>query len=146
MITESYRYLATKRKTQYTFQSEGLQGKIVKIILFDLQDNGEWNLGFGDWSKGKVDDSVISNNHDAFKVIGTVAKATLDFFEEYPESIVIIKPVDEKRKKLYNTVFQRHFKDINPLFDVVGFINGEKEVYSPQKFFDSFKIPLKFVE
>jgi hypothetical protein len=65
---------------------------------------------------------------------GTVAKATLEFFEAYPESIVLIKPVDEKRKKLYNAVFQRHFKDIKPLFDVVGLINGEKEVYLPQKF------------
>ncbi len=30
MITDSYRYLATKRNTRYIFQSEGKQGKIMK--------------------------------------------------------------------------------------------------------------------
>ena len=144
MITDSYPYFATKNKTSFVFESTGNQGTIIKIILFTLLESGEWNLGFGDWNNGEIDDLTISNNHDLIKVIQTVAKATYVFFEEYPESIVIIKPVDERRKRLYNLVFQRHIQAIELVFNVVGIINDVKEPFLPKKMYDNFEITLKF--
>ena len=78
-----------------------------------------------------------------YKVIGTVAKIAIDFLKQNPESIIDIKPVDEKRRTLYNRVFQRYFDEINPLFQVFGLIEEEEEPYTPTKFYDSFTIELK---
>ncbi len=79
----------------------------------------------------------MSNNEDVVKVIATVAKITYEFFDNHPQSIVIIKPIDEKRKKLYSIVFQRHFKDIlktSTRFSILLLILvGEKKPIYPQK-------------
>ena len=77
------------------------------------------------------------------RVIRTVAKATIEFFEQYPKSTVTIQGVDEKRNKLYNLVFKRHLKDIEPIFDVIGIIKSEKETYSPEKYYERFELKLK---
>ncbi len=127
----------------FSFHSEGVQGKILKIIIFTLQEDGKWNLAFGDWRNKKVDDKVMSNNEDVVKVIGTVAKAAYKFFENHPDATLEIKPIDEKRRKLYNIVFQRHFYEIVPNFQIMGFIGKQKEIYSPEKLYDSFELSVK---
>ena len=144
MITDAYRFIAVQRKTRFIFESEGKQGKIIKIIQFTQLESNEWNLGFGDLKDGNIDDLIISNNDDIFKVIKTVAKVVTVFFQAYPKSTVIIKPIDEKRKKLYNSVFRRHFKDIIIDFNILAIAENNKEAYSPQKNYDSFEITLKF--
>ena len=71
MITDAYRFIAVQRKTRFIFESEGKQGKIIKIIQFTQLESNEWNLGFGDLKDGNIDDLIISNNDDIFKVIKT---------------------------------------------------------------------------
>jgi hypothetical protein len=144
MITDSYEFLTTARKTRYIFESEGNQGKIIKIVIFTPLEKGEWNLGFGDLREGIIDDSIVSNNQDVFMVMKTIAKIIFVFFQEYPNSIIVIKPVDEKRKRLYNAIFQRHFKDIDPDFNIIGLLENKKNSYSSQINYDSFEISLKF--
>ena len=144
MITDSYEFLTTIKKNRFIFESEGVQGKIIKIVLFTPLENSEWNLGFGDLIKGEINDSIVSNNQDVFMVMKTIAKIITVFLQEYPKSIIVIKPVDEKRKRLYNGIFHRHFNDIEPLFDLKGIIKNEKEPYLPKKNYDSFEITLKF--
>lgn len=145
MIKETYPYLPSDDKLVFVFQSEGKQGSILKIIIFSHSEGNEWNLGFGDLQSDDINDSIISNNHDAMKIIRTVAKTTLDFFGEYPNSIVDIKPIDEKRKRFYNLIFQKYFAKIDTFFNIVGISNNFEEGYSPQKFYDRFKISSKFV-
>ena len=54
---------------------------------------------------------------------------------------------DEKRKKLYNHIFRRHYEDINLLFHITGiYLDSEKEDYSPQKNYDFFRLKRKFVK
>jgi hypothetical protein len=143
MITDAYDYLDSKHKTRFAFQSEGVQGKVIKIIQFEKSKDGKWNLGFGDWRKGKIEDSIMTNNQDAIKVFRTVAKATFEFLNEYPTSIIVIEAVDDKRKRFYNLIFQRHFKELEPIFLIIGIIKKHKESYNPHKFYDSFEISLK---
>jgi hypothetical protein len=108
-----------------------------------MEKKNEWNLAFGDLKDGDMDDSVISNNQDALKIMRTVANTIVEFFITYPESILYIKPVDEKRRKLYNYLFQKNFEEIDKLFIIRG-INGKRSSsYLPIKFYDSFKITLK---
>jgi hypothetical protein len=144
MITESYPLLASKNNCRFFFESEGIQGKIVKIVLFTPMKDNRWNLGFGDWHKGEVDDLVVSNNQDIVKIMQTVVKAIYLFFEVYPQRIVVFKPVDEKRKKLYNFILKKHINKIEPYFQITGFINENAEFYNSEKFYDYFEIKLKF--
>lgn len=143
MIDKHYRFLGSKNYSRYFFESEGRQGKVMKVVNFSLDKSGRWNLGFGDWRKGQIDDTIITNNYDVAKVIRTIAKITYTFFEQYPDRIVLIKPVDEKRKRLYNLVFQRHISDFEATIEVIGFINQQPETYSVEKNYDTFEIKLK---
>jgi hypothetical protein len=143
MIEETYPYFPIKDKLFYGFFSEGVKGVFLKVIIFSLEKDGKWNLAFGDWENNDIDDKVMTNNQDVVRVIGTVAKVTYDFFVNYPNAVVVIKPVDEKRKKLYNIVFQRHYETIKNDFKIIGFIGKQKQIYSPKKRYDNFEISLK---
>lgn len=146
MLKESYNYLASPDKTIYLFQSEGENGNIVKVIAFAPVGRNLWNVGFGDLHEEHVDDSVISNNHDIVKLISTVAKAIYEFSDEFPSRRIQIKPVDEKRKRLYNHVFRRNYEAINAIFQIKGINSRKKENYSPEKFYDKFELKRKFVK
>jgi hypothetical protein len=143
MIQDSYEYFDLKDSILFSFESEGANGIILKIIIFTLNEDGTWNLAFGDWQNNDINDSVISNNQDIVRVISTVAKVTYVFFDNYPDATVVIKPVDEKRKKLYNIVFKRHYDVITLNFHIFAIINREREIYSPDKQYDSFELSLK---
>jgi hypothetical protein len=143
MINKYYRFLGEENNTLYYFQSEGNKGKVIKVVQFALDNDNFWNLGFGDLQNGEVNDMVLTNNHDAAKVLGTVARIIYSFFEQYPNETVVIKPVDEKRKRLYNLIFQRHFKEINEDFEIIGVVGYIVESYSISQNYDFFIVKLK---
>jgi hypothetical protein len=144
MITESYHYLALGSNLYYYFQSEGKQGKIGKVVTFSRLQNKFWNLGFGDLQGKDINDSVVSNNHDIVKLIGTVAQIAYDFSDKYPKRGIEITPVDEKRKNLYNHVFRRHYEVINAKFHIIGLNNSIAEEYSPEKKYEVFRLKRRF--
>jgi hypothetical protein len=144
MIEETYTYVQVRDELLFAFKSEGVNGVILKVIIFTPLKKNKWNLAFGDWLNNDVDDTIMTNNHDVVKVIGTVAKVTYAFFEKYPDAVVVIKPIDEKRKTLYNIVFKRHYQVIINNFQILARKKGHrKEVYSPKKMYDSFELNLK---
>ncbi len=143
MIDEHYRFVDSNNYTHYFFESDGRQGKVIKIVQFSVNENNYWNLGFGDWQKGRIDDNIITNNFDVAKVMRTIARIVYVFFEHYPNRTVYIKPVDEKRKRLYNLIFQRHFKEIEPVFELLGAIGNQFEPYSNEENYDFFILKIK---
>ena len=144
MITQPYPYTELIPQTHYYFESIGEKGKTVKIVAFFPLEDKVWNLGFGDLQDdGSVNDLVTTNNQDARKVLQTVAKIAIDFLAQNPTEVLQIEPIDNKRKQLYNNIFQRYFQDITIIFNVLGILNGEEEVYTPLKSYSIFKISLK---
>ncbi len=144
MIKDAYPYFPITDNLFYGFFSVGVKGKIPKAIIFTFEKRKKkWNLAFGDWKNNDIDDQVMTNNQDVVKVIGTVAKVTYQFFDDYPDAVLVIEPVDEKRKKLYNIVFQRHFETIQQDFKIEGFIKKRKQNYSPQRTYEKFELSLK---
>jgi hypothetical protein len=144
MIEQPYDYYELMPKTHYIFESVGAEKSVFKIVQFSFTGDDIWNLGFGDLKDdGFVDGSVITNNQDAHKVLRTVAKIAIDFLAKYPNSTLEIKPVDEKRKRLYNNIFRKYVKEIEPLFNLIGTFEGKKETYSPLKSYDTFQITFK---
>ena len=145
MLNEYYPFESIIDDAHFFFRSEGQEGIIFKIVALSPTKQGRWNLGFGDLNlkTGDIDDAVMSDNHDAAKVMRTVAKAAFVFLETYPERTVFIEPVDMKRKRFYNAVFQRYYKEIEPIFDLFGLIGEISEVYSPKIIYDFFELKRK---
>ncbi len=144
MIDNPYIFLSSRRSTWFVFESEGVMGKIPKLVTFEPYGENRWNVGFGDFKRGIADDSAISNNGDVSRVLNTIAQIIREFFTENPDAIVEIKPIDEKRKRLYNLVFQRHFEKIISDFQIKGLKGGFFETYSPNEFYDGFEIRVTF--
>lgn len=129
MIEQPYLYYVLKEKTQYIFKSVG-EKAVIKIVIFTPLRGNIWNLGFGDLENdGSINDTVITNNQDASKVLRTVAKIAIDFLTKYPNYVLEIKPVDSKRKRLYNGVFQRYFEEMSDIFQIIG-ISGKRILHT----------------
>lgn len=143
MIGKHYELNPRNKKTLFYFISEGNQGQILKVIGFQMVRGKIWNLYFGDITENSFSDSVVSNNADIYKVMNTVAVALYQFLEEYPERIIRIAPVDDKRKRLYNIIFQRRIHEIESNFDVFAKKGNKFEVYSPLKTYKIFQLRLK---
>ena len=143
-MIQPYTYKELTPDTQYYFASIGEKGKIIKVVVFFPIAENVWNLGFGDLQNdGLIDDLVVTNNQDARKVLQTVAKIAIDYLARFPNRILELKPSDEKRKKLYNSIFQRYFSDIELIFTVTGFLGTGEEQYIPSIFYDKFRITIK---
>lgn len=143
MIEQPYPYYALDLDKHYYFKSVGEKGSVYKIVALTLKVNGNWNLGFGDLIDNKINDSIVTNNQDIRKVIGTVAKVAIDFLRLNPDKTIEIEPVDDKRKILYNTVFRRYFTEIDALYVIKGIVRQEEELYDPTKIYDIFTVKLK---
>ncbi len=90
MITEPYDFIEYNHKTLFFFRSEGAKGNILKGVIFTPSGENLWNLAFGDWRKGDIDDAVISNNHDIVKTFNTIAKIVYPFSDEFPTRQILI--------------------------------------------------------
>ncbi len=143
MIGEHYELNPKNKKKLFYFISEESQGKILKVIGFQAVRGKIWNLYFGDITENGFSDAVVSNNADIYKVMNTVAVALYQFLEEYPEKVIRIVPVDDKRKRLYNIIFQRRIHEIEPNFHVFGKKRNKFEPYSPYKTHKIFELRLK---
>lgn len=138
MIEATYELHPNEAKTRFSFQSIGPKGIIEKEIRFTKLDENLWNLGFADLLHGSLDDRQISNNGDLVQVISTVAKAALEFSKTWPARRLLIVPVDEKRKRLYQVIFRRHIATINKRFQVQGFEENRSENWQPDGFYQAY--------
>ncbi len=139
MQGEGYHTTQLDETHRFSFQSEGPNGVIKKIVEFTPYPGGMWNLAFGDATKDDgFDCRVVSNNHDLRKVIQTVANTIHIFTRKYPDRKVFIVPADEKRGTLYNTVFRRYWSAIQPAYEVMGLTGITFEPYSPDNEYDIF--------
>lgn len=140
MLSNTYKLKSSKNRTKFAFLSSGSKGSFIKVVMFDRLSNGKWNLAFGDLTNDGVDDKIVTNNNDISKVLGTVAKAVYSFSEQYPKRPIVIHPVDDRRKKLYNTVFKRRIIEISLTFYVFGKTKNRWQPYSEKINYDSFEL------
>lgn len=142
MIDKTYSTKSNREKTAFLFESKGPKGTILKFVL--LENLGDtFNLAFGDIVEGKLIDSVTSNNQDIVTILNTVAECVYEFLEVNPGSMIRIDPYDEKRKRLYNTIFQRKHREIEVHFEIRAVINEVVERYNSAKTYDYFLLKHK---
>ena len=115
MTITCYDYLVSADKFNYEFFSEGPKGRIRKVVWFTRisQENFSFNLAFGDLDdKGIFSDLIISNNHDAEKVLATVARAVMSFTNLYPEAIIYAEGSTPARTRRYQMGINKFWKEI----------------------------------
>ncbi len=89
-----------------------------------------WNLGFGDLDpvSGGIVDDVVSDNGDGPKVLTTVALTLLEFFDEYPDEIVIFTGSDDRRTRIYERIVKRFRFDFADQFQITSLNHDGLEV------------------
>lgn len=75
MNLDKYPVVSDNNHRTYEFLSEGPNGTIKKVVLYQEIDDNVFNLAFGDWDETnqKINDKARSNNNDRNKVLATVA-------------------------------------------------------------------------
>jgi hypothetical protein len=126
MTIAHYNYLVSEDFLKFEFFSEGPKGKIRKAIQFkriNLQGRLVFNLGFGDMDEsGGLSDLVVSDNHDAEKVLATVAHAVIKITIIYPEALVVAEGSTPSRTRRYQMGINKFWKEIEPDFKVFGLV------------------------
>ena len=129
MNLEHYAYQTSESLLDYEFYSEGPKGAIKKVIRFMLvtvEGYSYYNPGFGDWNEAekKIDDFIVSNNHDAEMVLATVASAVINFTDHYPELTIYAEGSTASRTRRYQMGINKYREDIEPVFEVHGLMEG----------------------
>jgi hypothetical protein len=129
MTIAHYEYQVSEDFLNYEFWSEGPKGKIRKVIWFtriNLQENFFFNLAFGDLDdNGIFNDLVTSNNHDAEKVLATVARAVISFTNITPNALIFAEGSTLSRTRRYQMGINKFWKEIEPDFNVYGLVKNE---------------------
>jgi hypothetical protein len=141
MTIAHYDYLVSKDYMEYEFFSEGPKGKIRKAILFKrikLQGRPVFNLAFGDMDEsGILSDLVVSDNHDAEKVLATVAHAVIKFTIVHPHALVYAEGSTPARTRRYQMGINKFWKEIEPDFKVFGLLKDGN--------FESFRYGINYM-
>ena len=114
----------------YKFESIGPKGIIKKIVQYTpVRSIGKniYNLSFGDLNEfnGEPDDTVVSNNNDADRILLTVGRSALEFSAQFPHARILVIGSTRSRTRLYQMTLRKHFEDVDKLFDIQEYIEYE---------------------
>lgn len=137
MIGKPYPFLDQDYNNQtdvllYIFLSQGAAVIPKAIAYTPLEKHGQnyYNWGFGDLvidettGQYSLNDKTESNNGDFKTVFYTVVSTLPEFFEIHPTATVHIEGSNEQRAEVYRRLIQRHWAEIEPIYDIKGYVNG----------------------
>lgn len=103
-----------------------------------------YNLALVDiMSDGTASDLSVSNNQDMPKVLATVFRALLYFFDKNPQSKVLIQGSTKSRTRLYQMAIVKYLSEIEHKFSIWGFIEEDFENFVKGKNYEGFIIGQK---
>lgn len=123
MKKERYELTAENELMFFEFVSIGEKGHIKNVIEFsETNVDDVYNLAFGDLdeNKGKISDTVITNNGDSSKVLATVASSVYAFTAERPKAWVFATGSTKVRTRLYRMGLANNLEEISKDFYVFG--------------------------
>jgi hypothetical protein len=83
-----------------------------------------------------VDDRIETNNGDMKKVFYTTVSALYNFFEIHPEATIYIEGSSRQRIEIYVKLVSRHWKEIEPIYNVSGGISGAIEEFRHDNYYE----------
>jgi hypothetical protein len=145
MVSDYYTFNSNSDKNLYLFLSEG-QTQVVKAVQFTEVRANIFNLGLADFEDGKFNYSINTDNHDARKVLNTVAAILLNFSENHINARILILANEKKRLRLYNRIFQLRLIEIETIFEIIGvvdFLGNKFEIYDSNTNYQGFLLTKK---
>ncbi len=140
MQFEYYSFDASPSFHDFEFTSTGTKGAIKKVARFTKLEGDVYNFAFGDLDEhtGAISDTVVSNNGDPQKIFFTLGRIILDFTILYPESRIFIQGSTNTRTRLYQININKYRPEIDPLFEVMGYLTDEWEFFRPAGHYQAF--------
>ena len=134
MDLSKYKLNRELNSTKFEFISEGLNGNIEKIVIYEpvAIENGElFNLCFGDKNPltGELDDTVNSNNGDRNKVLATVAFTVYLFTDVYKDAVIAMKGNTDVRTRLYQIAINTYYDEIKKDFSILGLLDDDWVIF-----------------
>jgi hypothetical protein len=126
MLPMRHEYRVNKSHQQYEFESEGPNGIITKVVLYQYMGTVDYvdhyNLAFADIDKrtGKWSDLTVSNNMDRNMILATVAATAVEFSDHFPGRRIYARGSTPARTRLYQMGIAAHFESINKYFLLKG--------------------------
>lgn len=148
MNLDRYTLSVTKNRLSYSFESDGPNGKIPKLITFvprNVSGRTFFHLSFGDWNEEteNLDDKTISNNRDRNKILATVATAVLEFTEHFPDMPIFAQGSTKSRTRLYQIGISANLEAIEQQLKVYGWIDDQWERFKKNENYDAFLVQRK---
>lgn len=158
MQLEKYEIRTEVEGLKYFFNSIGKETieKVVEyqklspcdIINLGLPSRIEvYNLAFGDRILGTKDysDQTTSNNGDTDKVLATVADTAFEFWEYFPNAVILFQgsnPESQEglRTYLYQKKIERFMEEIKEVALIYGIYNSQVEEFKMGKKYIGFLI------
>ena len=131
---------------KFTFISEGKNGKVEKIVLYEEINEGVFNLAFGDKdiTTGHINDRIVTNNGDTEKVLATVISTVYTFFNKNPNAYIFATGSTHTRNRLYRRGITKYLQEALESFKIYGMLPSEKfEIFNPNTDYVGFLIHLK---
>jgi len=148
MNLQRYQYKQAGSPSKYEFYSEGPVRHIQKIVEFQpLFSPGLpfYNLCFGDWNEKTqtIDDTAITNNGDAEKVLATVATIVVEFTCIFEQATVYAEGSNLARTRRYQIGINRFLNEIGEIFNVYGYVDECWEPFRKNINYQAFSIRRK---
>jgi len=139
-----YPFRASEDYLSYYFESCSEERTIPKAVQFEKIGADIYNLAFGDLDESReINDLCVSNNHDMNKVLATVVKTALTFFEAYPDRRVYFTGSSRARIRLYSAILAREFQNWESVFEVLGMQHGKPTPFERGVSYEAFIINKK---
>jgi hypothetical protein len=143
---EHYQTKISESAMTFEFVSEGINGKITKIVAYtEMSNPAVYNLGFGDKHEetGEIDDLSVSDNGDTLKILATVAFTVYTFTEKYPDAWVVATGSTDARTRLYRMGISANLQEIQQDFDIFGLKENNWEIFEPNQPYQAFLLKRK---
>ena len=146
MKQKYYNYLSDEECLWFEFESVSEQKTVRKVIVYSPFQNSPdvFNLGLVDaLEDGSYSDKTTTNNDDMAKVMATVIRTLLRFYEKYPLKMVYVEGSTAERTRLYRIIISRELSEIENIFTVYGLSGSVSELFKKNQSYDAFVIVLK---
>ncbi len=148
MDLSKYKLSSEPNLTKFEFTSEGVNGNIEKIVIFEsvaTESVQLFNLCFGDKNPltGELDDTIISNNGDRNKILATVAFTVYSFTDVYKDAVIAMKGNTDVRTRLYQIAINNYYDEIKQNFSILVLLDDDWVIFEKNINYNGFLIKRK---
>ncbi|MER0442874.1 hypothetical protein [Emticicia sp. W12TSBA100-4] len=80
------------------------------------------------------------------KVVATVIRTMLRFFEKYPTKMIYVEGSTAERTRLYRIIISRELSEIEKIFTIYGLLGSDTEIFKKNQNYNAFVIALQSKE